>query len=244
MNESASIWNLAGQQATLSLPTLVAHLDAAHPEQGLGQLKFFDHSLGRRVLGVATSAGGDELGDKTELDELELIEAFVRENDLVAAYAARADEEFRWQVDWRVSCPTTDVVVLDLIVSLQTRLLESYPQVVVCSQLDADQAGFVCDGNLVDAPLAVHDLSIALFRWKDKCSYAEMTHPDDQGNCVVHTSDDGVISLERRLGGAFLEKGVIRRMRVRGVFLPPADDAIFAQRYLAKLVAASPPLTA
>ena len=70
-----------------------------------------------------------------------------------------------------------------------------------------------------------------------------MTHPADLGDWQIACPTKQQCVVERELGGAFLEKGVIRRMRVRGAFLPRGDDLELAAQSLAELAADAPPLT-
>jgi hypothetical protein len=51
------------------------------------------------------------------------------------------------------------------------------------------------------------------------------------------------ISMRRNLGGSFLEKGAIRRLRFRGAFLPRENDLQRAAQLFTDLAADSPPLT-
>jgi len=74
-------------------------------------------------------------------------------------------------------------------------------------------------------------------------SYAEVTHPEDRGESQIKRCEDDSLLLHRQLGGGFLEKGVIRCLRVRGVFLPRENDLELATKCLASLVTKEPPLT-
>jgi len=75
-------------------------------------------------------------------------------------------------------------------------------------------------------------------------SYAEMTHPLDQGTWQLARSKDGKTLIRRNLGGSFLEKGVIRRLRFRGAFLPRENDLERAVGLFKLFATESPPLTA
>ena len=70
-----------------------------------------------------------------------------------------------------------------------------------------------------------------------------MTHPLDQGAWRLARSEDGKILMRRNLGGSFLEKGVIRRLRFRGAFLPRENDLQRAAQLFTDLAAETPPLT-
>jgi hypothetical protein len=152
----------------------------------------------------------------------------------VAVYAQTEPQSFTWQVYWRVSAPATDVVLLDVILSLQTPLLESFPRVATHSQLPAGEASVVAAaGDCVLLRPTAGD-------W----SYAEMTHPKDRGDWQLSSAADDQLRFERHLGGQFMEKGVIRRLRLRGAFLPRHNDLDLAAHYFALLAEETPPLTA
>jgi hypothetical protein len=75
-------------------------------------------------------------------------------------------------------------------------------------------------------------------------SYAEMVHAADFQHDELSWEDrpHGVLRIAHRLFRTSLEKGVILRARVRGVFLPRQNDAAIAAECYAAFVAADPPL--
>jgi hypothetical protein len=215
-------WQFATTRARLSLGPLHGEVVLDNPSQGIGLLAWREAPLVGQVLGVSAGATAQRL------------DAFTREEDLVAVYSQTEPQSFSWQVYWRACSPDADVVLVDVILSLQTPLLESFPQVTTCSQLPTGEATVIpVEGDCVVVRPAASDFS-----------YAEMTHPKDRGTLQVAPAIDGQMRLQRRLGGHFLEKGVIRRLRLRGAFLPRNDDRSLANRYYEMLAAETPPLTA
>jgi hypothetical protein len=219
---TAEVWRFTTTDAWLSIGALRGHVTLTSPAAGIDKLTWNAANVVGRVLGVsagATSAPQD---------------AFARENDLVAVYAQSEPQEFLWQVYWRASAPAARVVVLDAILSLQTPLSESFPRVTSHTVLSVGEAAKLPgDGDIIVLRPAGCD-------W----TYAEMTHPKDRGLLEVASVPEGHSRIVRHLGGQFLEKGVIRRLRLRGAFLPREDDFELAQHYYTELAEETPPLTA
>ncbi|MCG8448167.1 MAG: hypothetical protein MI725_01130, partial [Pirellulales bacterium] len=175
-------------------------------------------------------------------------EFFVRGNDLVTNFAQTNEQPFSCQIYWRATLQSSDVILLDTIISVQTELLESFPQIAVETQLESDEAWLVSDtqtAKQLTGPADGNEPGCILLRAAEAgWSYAEMAHPDDGETWQIDKNATSNFALHRQLGGAFLEKGVIRRMRVRGAFLPRENDLELAAGCFASLVAELPPLTA
>jgi len=217
-----TIWQLTANTAKLRTSQLNAQLDLRNPLQGLHHLSYGSTALEGSVLGVTTS--DNSVGENANVEE-----AFVRGNDLVATYRTGGDRRFSLQVYWTVTPHENGVVVIDTLLSLETSLLESFPRVIMKSELPGTKILQLQDSR--------NDL---VLRSVDKnWSYAEMSHPEDPGNLQI--DEKGVI--QRTLGGAFLEKGVIRRLRLRGAFLPQDNDLQLASECQAELATETPPLT-
>lgn len=141
-------------------------------------------------------------------------------------------------------------MLLDGILSLQTDLLESFPQLTTESNLETGQVQIVT----AEGHTTLHDEQHTTPNDSSDCvlcrpqagnwSYAEMTHPDDLGSWQVLAARQGETIIRRQLGGNFLEKGVIRRLRVRGAFLPRENDVELAVACQKEFAAEQPPLTA
>ena len=84
-----------------------------------------------------------------------------------------------------------------------------------------------------------------LFRLPDvDLSYVEMVHPADFQHDELSPGrpGGGALRIAHRLFRTSLEKGVILRARVRGVFVNRRDDAEAAAECYAAFAAADPPL--
>jgi len=244
----SNLWSLENTLAKLQTTGLTAEIDLLKPHAGLGQLCYESAVLPGFVLGV-------ELGISEPLPSGELQDVFLRGNDLAVTYAATQERPFSLQVYWRATTDQRNAVVVDTILSLQTDLLESFPALTVTTQLPAASvwqlagAGSTAPELIFDSKEQRHSLSSEssdslLLRPADKdWSYAETTHPEDRGNSQIRLTKSQSYCFERNLGGGFLEKGVIRRLRVRGAFLPRENDARQAAEYFSNLVTEQPPLT-
>jgi hypothetical protein len=209
----------------LACGPLLAEVDVDRPMLGLQHLRL----LGERINGCLMGVG---LRDEATPNETpwQVFDVYTRGNDLVASYREPAGQPFHLQIYWRVlQSKKLMNGLLEAIVSIQTRLWEAYPRIVLHSMLSAAQARL--DEGGVNF-LSHHD-------W----SYVEASPPGDFQPAL----DEPTPGMSRacwRYGDRFMERGVIRRLRVRGAFTPiaSAEDAI--KQIRADLASEPPPLTA
>jgi hypothetical protein len=146
-----------------------------------------------------------------------------------------------------------------LIVSVQTNLLDSDPSILATSVLPiecilrlqgpaADQFELLSIDDPTPQPATpAGDAGLLLFRLAGgRLSYVEMVHPADFCGVSVTVED----ALKHWVRSSFqlfperLEKGVIRRARLRGCFLPRNGDRTGAVTLYREFAASAPPLTA
>lgn len=250
-SSSESLWQLSGFAAQLQAASLVARIDLQSPALGLKGLTWKSAPLIGSVLGIDLSQSSKIHGKSIGA----LVDGFARGSDLVAKYPETQSQPFTLEVYWRVAATESDQVQIDAIVSLQTSLLECYPTVQTITSLAAQEAWFVPSSGS-KARLLAHEVSPeqttssdefagVVLRSADRSwSYLEMTHPEDLGTWQADCEESGKWRLQRLLGGEFQEKGVIRRLRVRGVFLPQEEDIEIASRLLREFASSPSPLTA
>jgi hypothetical protein len=183
---------------------------------------------------------------------LVLADCYVRGNDLIAAYVEER-EKLRREIYWRVlHAPASHAYGIESIVSVQTSLLHSHPQLQMASRLSSgpvargdrgDTFDFLA-GATGDIPCTRDDgAGVFVLRPADAdCSYVEMVHPTDFQHATVTLAADQT-SLVHSLFPESLEKGVIRRGRVRGWFVSREDDLRTAAELYAAWLAEPPPLT-
>lgn len=241
-------WQVSDHQATLESEALAAKVDLARPDKGLQRIIVAGTSVSGAVLGVAPS-GGDFC-----LQTAEKVESFVRSRDLVANYPQTREQKFSVQVYWRMATCPAALATVDTFISIQTSNLKCFPEILVCGWISCLEAlsistaehscerissfPFPRNSQAIGSPRAI------LVRSKGASwSYLELTHPSDEGLWEVTRDDDRACTIERRLGGDFQEKGVIRRFRVRGAFLARTDDAERAFHVIDDFLQAPLPLT-
>jgi hypothetical protein len=246
------LWQLDDRVARLQLPRCGAALDVARPREGLRDV-YLDARRwgGTRLLAVAAAAA--MAGDAGAP-----IECYARGPDLVTAYEGSQDRPLRVDAVWRGVVPTTDqplVAGVELIVSVRTELLDGCPELTVRSVLCAAEAW-----RLVHAGSSRYDAIAALpidvrpadgpgcilVRPQEAAwTYAEMVHPVDFYHDVLCQGPDAEqsLALEHHLFPVRLEKGVILRARVRGVFVPREDDRQTVAACYQAFAAAEPPLS-
>jgi hypothetical protein len=230
---SSAAWRLEKSTARLKVSAWEAVVDLTRPNGGMHDWRFKGSELvlPKFVLGV-------------ELDSVTLEDVYLRGTDLVATYSATPTRPTRVQIYWRVhtdaSRTGTEVLAIDLQVSVQTHLLDSNPALVTSSLLQADE---ICR--------EVRPACLLARRTRESLSYAEMVHPEDQRRDAVAIESTDKSSpknaqqfkLTHELFLPPLEKGVILRGRIRGVFMPCEGDEATTQASYSEFIAAEPPLT-
>jgi hypothetical protein len=240
---TTSPWQLAESDARLQIGPLLANVDLLQPASGLHQLSWQNVSFAGKLLGVTVA---EESATPTNLATAG-IDKFVRGGDLVANYPQCESQPFTLHIYWRVATADSRLVILDAIVSLQTSLLECFPKAILTTELAATEAWVVPGDGSSARRLEQHEEStkpagVLLRGVSNGESYLEVTHPDDLGEWRVANS--ATTKIERELGGEFQEKGVIRRLRVRGAFLSAENDLDVAAQIIQDFAASPPPLTA
>lgn len=211
----STCWRLEGLHARLDAGGLLGEVDVAAPARGLGKLTVRDVAVAGWLLGIGVEAESND--------------AYVRGNDLVVTYRETAERPFSVQIYWRVGAVRHDeALVLDATVSIQTRQWEAYPRVTATS-------------SLAHSECIAFDDSAILFRPADRpWSYAEFSR---SGDFILQPAADRDGSAWQ-FGEQFMERGVIRRLFLRGALVPRANDQAALERLRTALAAEQPPLTA
>lgn len=211
---SAARWQLEGQTARLLGAPFEASIDLAHPERGLSVPDGSNTGLRLSVLGFA-------LGD-AQRDRL-VIDAYVRQNDLIATFERPRPQPMRAQVYWRWLEPsefapdfaTSVLVSFDLIASVNTSLLNADPASSAGSSIDP-AAALLCLaqtksgglqavqlGSSADRPhgpavrqIARNDSGVSCFIGKiadGLHTWVEMVHPTDFRGSKATFSDSNAL---------------------------------------------------
>jgi hypothetical protein len=217
LSTSTSTWTFDGRRAVLACGPLSAIVDVAAPRDGIGTLRLLGFALNGSLLAV------DIDGDASD--------AYVRGHDLVVTYRETPERPFTVQVYWSATAVQGGELILDATVSIQTRAWEAYPRVTVASKLADSTIGTGAEE------------SVALLRPPGvEWSYAETALPEDFA--LVAPAAPACAATLWTFADQFMERGVIRRRRVRGAIVPRVEDLATARRIASSLRADEPPLTA
>ncbi len=244
-------WQLDGNVASLNVGELQARIDLARPRDGISQIVPRGVRQDRVQLFQLASGEADP-GDKRFLKEF-----YVRGIDLVASYAETSDSPVSLEVYWRALTDVVPLCGVELWVSEQTNQLESDPQLSSASQLpmcDAFRFEGTDNGQLASLTLGEGESArltgesgsgAFLFRphgadW----SYGEMVHPADFSAAHIEAHAGGLSLVNQLFGRECLEKGVIRRARLRGLFVPRQDDTTHIAEAYRLFASSELPLTA
>ena len=242
----SSPWTLLAETATLKTPGLEASLSVDLPAQGLASLRWQGKELSTwRILQVLVP-------EIQSPQSLSVQESYVRGADLVASY--RADEIGQRQphIYWRfVEQASRGAAGVQMIVSSQTSLLDSDPQLVCTSHFAGEellshdgQRSFQRIQTSGQEDVAVSSAYLVRAAGAD-FSFLEMIHPTDFAGAVVRPAggSSGTWQSQFQLFPERLEKGVIRRARLAAWFVPRSGDVETSSELFQQFVEEPPPLT-
>jgi len=237
--QEGAVWKLAAAEARLDFGELLATIDLTRPELGLTGISYQGRGIeATALLGVAIQR---RLAPP-------IAEAYIRQRDLVVTYTQTPELPFRVQIYWRAASGPAGNPAIDLQVSVQTSLLDSRPALTTATSLGDAQRLHLVEGAGGESQPPSHGYD--LLRPADsQASYVEMIHPADAAGGALFVAGLGVNqrpetgSVSHQLFASFLEKGVILRARLRGVFLPRQGDSELAAEAYRQFLAAPPPLT-
>jgi hypothetical protein len=270
IRDTQAIWKMDSLDGQVELEI---DLNGAQPT--IRQLCCLGKTLPGNLLGVTVHVNHEEPGWSLE-------SVYQRSSDLIATYQNSAIPQCSLQINWQVTPALTfsssldessedcdrAFLNIDMVISLHTESLESYPQITTKSQLACDQLLYLLghDGSIQPAVLqdgiarqTTNEPGCAVYRFRDlPWSYLEMVYPADfvrwQGNLSTEdlplakklSAKDPSTTSEQiscwNLDCNLLEKGVIRRLQLRAILLPKHNDKTLALRSYAKFIANKPPL--
>jgi hypothetical protein len=220
MSASNSPWRLVGERAVLTAGELAATIDLGEFDLGLQSVNWAGSLIEGRVLGPQLP--------RVSGAQPPITECYIRGSDLVTSFERPGPLAAVPHVYWRVRHGNAARAVgIELIVSMRTDLLDSEPQTHVVTELS--------HATIRYEPFRMLDLPGGV-------SFFQIVHPDDL-----------FAVEERRIGDRYriratlfperLEKGVIRRARICGWFLPSDSDLAVAVELAREFIAEPPPLT-
>lgn len=249
MSEQDVKWELSGPGATLKCGPLEAY--ARCDAHGLDVVVTKWAERPTPGISVLCSAGPVE-----SAGQLEVADRYVRGNDLVVSCLPSGPHQITPHVYWRAKfCREFNASRIELVLSAQTDLLDSGPAWHINS--------FVREATLLHCDIREHrqveDISalvktfdaaastehLFLFRAKSLgITYAQMVHPSDFAGANVALDGRQPMVVGSTLFPERLEKGVIRRGRICGWFMPAENDLETAVKLAREFVNEPLPLTA
>ncbi len=247
---NTSRWQVTNQVATFEANAFRAKVDLSGGSSvGLEDLKLQSVPLAGHLLEITPSSS-------LALDGLR--EFYSRGADLVGVYSVKHPRHSWLTAYWRGEIPPSDArypVGMTLLLSLQTDALDTQPAVTVVSTLAAE-AAFALDIEqnrfmevdqelIVEQPQASsRSAGLVLLRLPGGLlSYCEVVEASDQTALRVDRAELDGFRVTWTLMEGFLEKGVIRRGRVAGVFLARQHDMAAALSWRDEFVSRPVPLT-
>jgi len=248
-----STWEFDATRARLLGDPLDGRLELTSPAEGLTGIRLGGADwIDARLLGL-------DWQTPVPIGPDALIERFCRGGDLVAAYGETANHPVRVDAVWRARRPSSRAGLLaavELIVSVETSLLDALPALAVQSRMEACETLYlrnVATGVFQPISLSANSAlslpspegvdCVVLRVHGQRPSYVEMVHPLECPRSELRCpTEHGRVQLTHRLFSQHLEKGVILRSRVRGLWVPRADDLEVAAESFREFAASEPPL--
>jgi hypothetical protein len=247
-----STWELNGHLAQLHSDQLSAEVDLARPAGGVFHLRVSEtHFKDLHILGIDMPS--HVLGEADALAD-----AYVRSADLAASYDASRDWPVRVDAVWRGGNRSSHhefVAAIELLVSVRTDSLNSQPRMTVESTFSGGEVALATDRNADRFEPFISSTVDSASSGQDACrgcivfrpagsdlSYVEMVHPLDFRRDELLGGGKTPFRVRHHLFDESLEKGVVLRARLRGVFVPRGNDTRLASEQYAAFRAAEPPL--
>jgi hypothetical protein len=247
MTDQAVSWSIEGSGANLKCGMLDGYAGCTPHGSNFVLWKW----NGRPGEGIFVHASA---GPRTGPEPCEIDELYVRGNDFIGNYSVAGPHRIAQQVYWRASEDrASSSVAIELILSIRTELLDSKPELCVTSYFPGAMLYHTCDLSearveKVQASATFERTSSAahLFIFRSVSlglMYAQMVHPSDFVSAKISFDGTQPLFLDATLFPERLEKGVIRRGRVGGWFLPAENDLQTAVELARRFVDEELPLT-
>jgi hypothetical protein len=241
------MWRIDQTQASLSTSGLSARVNLQQPDLGLADIVWQGTAIpGARLLQVQRP--------RTDVGQ-HLVDAYVRGTDLIAVYETRLSGAVATQLYWRyVEHADLRIVGVELIVSVQTELLDDDPGLALISELPWVELFQAANRNVTgltrvcltgtDGPCRRAGVGLFLYSLGEGLGgYLEMVHPADFDTVEFELGPHpGILRSRFGLFEERLEKGVIRRARARGLLGLDAcaGEAVAGECYRRWLASESP----
>ena len=202
----------------------------------------------RGIVLTDGNAEPDELLGLHLTSGCELVDSWLRGDDVTAVYQSADGRTLRSTAMWRVHPMAAPARSWELVASAQTTLLETHPRVSVVSSVAADEIlwAAVGAGPITWGSSQTGRSPCVLLRRRRPgplpTSILLVAHPADTAGLSV-TVRGPRVSVECGLFPEMLEKGVLVRSRLLAAVGPTQHAAAWAERLVAAFLAAPPVLT-
>ena len=246
MSSPTSVWSVEHDRGRLLSGPIAFDVELQCPERGLriapdSQVLRSPFLLGIRLPALSWQAAKP------------LSDAYTRGDDLVATYSETNAHPLRVQIYWRALKHSPSAVGFELMLSVQTHLLDSDPRLEIVTAtsngssilpFNSGEDSFNASGQQAGSEPAAVASGCYLARMNgSEWSYLEMIHPGDHHRTTLSV-DGGQCAVHRKLFERRLEKGVILRSRLQGLFIARTDDLQTAVECYRSFAASGPTLTA
>ena len=244
MSTATSTWALANDEGHFHNSDTWLIIKPAVPDAGM--MFAGDHEVDASFSPLAV-----RLPQHAWRDAKPLVDTYTRGDDLVATYAETELHPLRVQIYWRSLHAAASAKGIELLLSVQTGLLDSDPTVEVVTVLPGDAAlqALPVEGSPNDQQrLLVESGSFVASHATMNGTYVEMIHPGDAHRTTIAHEGDRMV-VRRKIFEHRLEKGVILRARLRGYFLASSrnvendNESKIAAECLSEFARSEPPLT-
>ena len=192
-------WQLQSNQAWLQNEHWRVELDPRSPNKGL-QIHYGAVALGHFL----------KVNPKPS-HSFNIQEAYVRQNDLILRYEQSGEDLYTVQLNWRrLESQITEGLALELWISVQTSLLDTHPAIDIRSRTP-DAMWHIL--TLDDLSINKSDLAAIGLVKKSGVTAMVMIDPSEARQAQKTLDRNEYFTL--KLFGEFMEKGVIRRARLR-----------------------------
>jgi hypothetical protein len=242
------MWQIKGSIAELSTDHFTGLIDLSRPWMGFTLSNERPAGI-LQILGVWFKNHNSEF-------ESQQSAVHVRATDLVARYTEDQLRNVYPEIYWRLIEPTSlGVSGIELIASVQTSMLSSKPRLTTLSRCIAKEVLRIearrngdrqkIDFDVEKMGRIERDNFLLIRPNNTSFSYCEMVHPSDfVSSTITQTEQQDIAQLSHELFPQSLEKGVIRRGRVRGIFVPRERDVECAREHFLEFADSKPVLSA
>lgn len=199
-------WNSSNGNYRFSENERTIEIDPRDPARGVRFLRSGQH--GWRALSIEANPKHSSQPE----------EIYVRRKDLIVRYSQAENDQFGFQVDWRLlDVEPPFVIGLEVWISIQTRLLDTSPRIHLTSMGDSGWLGWTHRQLMPDSAEPFDNLPgdpNAAIGWDSDSGY-HLWLIDPRDLRQIHWQNPVDQPIQRAsLFGEFLEKGVIRRARM------------------------------